>query len=64
MESPQQRSFDNLLIRYLILTKLEQIKYKQKLSKMIHDLLNESITHQWYKYCSCDICTHKRLYLV
>ena len=58
--TPQEQVFDNLLLRHLILTKMEKMKYKKKLNKVIHDLLNECIIQNWYRYCSCDLCLSNR----
>jgi len=58
--TPQQQVFDNLLLRHLILTKVEYMKYKSKLYFQIKELVLDNIKGNWYKFCSCELCQSDR----
>ena len=56
----QEQVFDNLLLRHLILTKIEKMKYKATLNSVIKNLLSDCIIQNWHRYCSCDLCLSSR----
>ena len=64
MSSPQEKVFDNLLLRQIILTKLEYIKYKEKLHEYVHDIVFNDVISKWSRYCSCELCRLDRNNLV
>lgn len=61
--TPQQQVFDNLLLRHLILSKVEYMKYKENLNSFVNDIVNDCILKKWYRYCNCNECIFKRLQL-
>lgn len=56
--------FDNQDLKKLILTKVIKMKYDEEVKEGIKTMVNEEISKNWWKYCSCPKCiqTARRMF--
>ena len=61
MQSSEEFVLNNIDLRKEILKRIVYEKYKIELHEKIKDMLNSEIVKNWYKFCSCELCTTNRL---
>jgi hypothetical protein len=59
MLTSEQFVLENKDLRKEILKHIVYEKYKDELYYKIKKMLDDEIVKNWYKFCSCDVCTIK-----